>query len=502
MKICGMVFFCVLLLSISTQSILPASSPLIRDREALYSVLSQEILSLTQEDFQDWEVYYLDVTADGQEEALLFNDRGQGLLAVHIVQVKDQILQPIPGEIVFRGGYGWPIMEGLFLTIRTDEYGESSGEYLHMYRYYEGTMQSVLEPLPVNTGDVGLNFQFWQRAGEGESFMHILLHHEPDGEKALKKVHHYGYNPGEQRFERSILWQEEGLLVPPYYEAQKSYAFDLNNTGSLDTFMLKMEYGKTLRLIINQEEFPLMQTLSPSYTYPQYRLTEIEGSRRFAFVFYEGVPPHGETVHFYEYTDSQLVSMGYIHNEQYLFAQELEYLSFDHVLIDEVMYVFYLGGYCRVVDGDWEDSWWDHRAKDICPLVPGSLQEEDFASETIGSIPVRYSNHTAVIIPMYRGIHEQRLAPLTVELGCQSTEEVNFAVFGTLEQAVLLYEECNGEESVLELGTLTHTLVTIKHCTRNIRVQGQVKHWAEGDIMVDVSFADALEEEVSIPLMY
>jgi len=78
----------------------------IKNKSALHQYVKEEIVDISSERFDQWQVYYFDITSDGTEEAVLVDSYGTDWYdKVEIISKDNGQFERIPSDI-FVGKYG------------------------------------------------------------------------------------------------------------------------------------------------------------------------------------------------------------------------------------------------------------------------------------------------------------------------------------------------------------------------------------------------------------
>ncbi len=105
-----------------------------------------------------------------------------------------------------------------------------------------------------------------------------------------------------------------------------------------------------------------------------------------------------------------------------------------------------------------------------------------YTAENINGTQVNYAEYSAVIVPMYNGINNNKLTPYTTNVGANQFTDVTFAVFGSIGSLKIFHTNhgMNEEYTITRVGDIENSLVTIKTQFptdfANIIVRGFVKN--------------------------
>lgn len=435
------------------------------DMEAIYEFVQKEIVNISRDVFETWEMYYLDITDDGVDELVLVSPYGQHFHPyMEVIRVVDKRFQRIPSEIRLLKHGNIPEMRDGFLVVTST--GSGTGLYfsdMDLY-LYDGAqiLPSLLSVTLYRTDPLG------EVTGELEGpltdFTHTLMNIDP-----LRRIpvisrgeYHYRFDEDSNSFSVEQLSEAEDIPMYPFErpEINLTYEYDLDGSGMWDIF--RLETHDEVRFVINDEVFSLPEIVSRSLN-PYYELTRIEYTDRYAFVLYVSSPSlEAFETYFYEYTESHGLSlMGMVYSDESLYDLPILTLYDNRAVINYFVYPFFQGTH--------EDPW--HVDSDIqwmventCANIAGQYNLQGFTNEDWYQDFVAYDEYVGVLIPQYDGVNKDLLTKQRFVLGTESHESVSFAIFGTMHDIeVFVYDIRDPEtpQSHKMLGTLEDSVVTV-----------------------------------------
>ncbi len=239
------------------------------DRDALYEFVKQEIVNITKEHFNTWEVYYFDITENGMEEAILVHPYGVDWYdKVEIITFADGKYQRISSDIN-SGKYGTSIdFRDGFLVVET-EFG-GSGEhftYMDLFKYDSPRMINVLSDITISHS-VAFPTADFEATGKIEGrltdFTYTLTKYDNRTNKeTIEDKTRYVYNASNRGFDikpMEIPASSQNQVSTPQpsqnqgstgqtsqpaagqllemYEFGKTYKYDLRGNGTLESFSI------------------------------------------------------------------------------------------------------------------------------------------------------------------------------------------------------------------------------------------------------------------------
>lgn len=126
----------------------------IKNSDELYNFVAGEIIDITRENFDDWEIYYFDITEDGSDEAILVSTYGADWYEkMEIVSVDNGKFERIPSNI-YLGKYNTTAeFKDGFLTVITKNGGTGEQFETMDFFVYNGTeVVNVLSGLLIHHG--------------------------------------------------------------------------------------------------------------------------------------------------------------------------------------------------------------------------------------------------------------------------------------------------------------------------------------------------------------
>ena len=441
----------------------------LKDMDDLYGFVQQEIIDIPREVFDTWEVFYLDVTSDGVDEAVLVSPYGQHWHPhMEIIRVDGRKFQRIVSEIPLGKNGSSPEIKDNFLTVTSTTSGTGLLDtYLDIY-IYDGT--KVLPSLLTLTlfRQEAARYHVEEVTGELNGpltdFTHTLMNIDPLSSTPVivKGAYHYSFDPGTLSYamEQLAVANQPPTAVFDQARINQTYQRDLDGNGIPDIFRLEAE--EEPGFVINGEVYHLPELLGSSI-HPYYELTRIEHGDSYAFVLYLSSPLlETSEMYFYEYKkDGGLSLMGKIYSEESLYDLPILSLYNDRAAINYMVYPFFDGVHRQPWHVNSDVQW---MAENTCVNIDGRFNLQGFTMETVGENTIVYDNYVGVIIPMYTGVNKDLLTEQKFVLGTDRGQSLSFAIFGTMhETEVFYYETFNPEVTPVtkKLGTLENSLVTL-----------------------------------------
>ena len=418
----------------------PDAVPIIdlTDKKVLYAYVNSNIIDLTQEDFDTWEIYYSDITGEGTNEAVLVSTYGANWHnKVEILSVDSGEIKAIPCNInAGKNGTKVDYTDG-FLVVTASSSG--TGEFftiMELYIYAGSQMVNVLNEIYLEHQVASQDVDFFEtgsiEGGLKDFEFTITKEDRLTGETSVIKKSQYSYDP------ETMMFEEKSLLADSDNIAQSSdkndYSFQVKD-GSL-----YIVYGDT------------------SETY-------IEGGRIYDIVK-DNITMQEELYVLSAYQEGNLL---------YFTVKAPDYS------VGKVLY------YCDLNTGFifWVGT--DTNANE----EGEGVRLTQFSDETLRSENVQYSDYAAVIVPMYplAGLNYNLLTVMPF-VDIPDGYDLNFAIFGTLEGVNIKRYDNDEIGYQWDIGDLTNTILSIHSGLQSDRsyykITGVV-HVGEG-LYEDVSF--------------
>lgn len=242
------------------------------------------------------------------------------------------------------------------------------------------------------------------------------------------------------------------------YEVNKEYKYDIDGDGGVDTFKIESDGINYINLVVNSwgyENKLSLEGLSPELVFHKYKLTRIADYNRYAFTIYVASPPNDQDIYFYEFIKrSELMEIGRIVNENV--AVNGDFFDYD----------FHALTYNSVALGQSSLQFSDYREE----VRAGEEEQENqklsgFRNETINGTAINYSDYRLVVVPMYDGLNTLLWVNQDIGSVTQGPQgmEVNFAIFGQLNDIKITYYQGMGAEGqTINVGSLHDAHVGVR----------------------------------------
>lgn len=414
----------------------------------LYTFVNENIQTVTQAQFETWEITYLDITGDGTEEAVLvssYDKAWTGML--EIVSNDSGVLQRVLSDVPLGAdGTAVDLQNGILAVTVSD--GGTGLQYTDMglYVYTGEEVVNALGGLTMSYVMQSDDIAYENSAfidGDYTDFIYTLIRYD-DVEKrqTVEKKSRYVYNAVSHNFDEQPL---EAVITPPQNPADFTYEIRDGDLAvkydGMENSIVLIKAGFTYDLLMEDKQEPVLiqKTLSVLSAYSSDRVLNFNAKA--------------------EITGSQLVC--------YIDMRTLE--------------IHWL----KTISLDRQDE----------PAV----RLIDMLDESIRGEQIQYSNNSLVIVPYYPadGMNEASLNAVVVEDDTQGPT-VSFAVFGTLENVTITrYDSSRTDVGEWTFSAFENTRVDILSSLASqdafYGITGQI--YVGKGLYVDISFAmDAIRE--------
>ena len=207
----------------------------IKERDALCTFVNDEIVSLTRDDFNTWEINYFDITGDGTDEAIIINTfRETSYENMEIISGDTGEFKRIPSDIPLGKYHTTADYKDDFLAVEISTGG--TGEhitYLFLYQYSGTEMIEVLDRLIIAHTASSENADYEETGlmdGALTDFNYRLTKYDnmTNLETVVEEAQ-YTYIPDKMAFEVELLSYQSELLDNIYGD----YGLDSDMTYSL-----------------------------------------------------------------------------------------------------------------------------------------------------------------------------------------------------------------------------------------------------------------------------
>ncbi|SET40245.1 hypothetical protein SAMN05660297_02283 [Natronincola peptidivorans] len=295
-----------------------AENNALRDRDALYKFVKQEIINITEEIFDTWEIYYFDITEDGMEEAVLVHPYGVDWYdKVEIISWADGKYRRISSDI-YSGKYGTSIdfKDGfLVVEVTTGGTGEQMTS-MDLFKYDSPRMIHVLSDITISHSVAFPNADFESTGkinGGLTNFTYTLTTYDNRTNKETIEIkQEYVYNTNNRSFDiKTIEAQKssqnqastsensqpsEGKPLEKY-EFNKTYKYDFRENGSPETFSVVLNREKDeIYLLVEGFRYDLGGTDGQLVNSDYYKITKHLDEGYAVFAVSQVHPPHGDKI--------------------------------------------------------------------------------------------------------------------------------------------------------------------------------------------------------------
>jgi hypothetical protein len=379
------------------------------DKNVLYHYVKSELADITQEDFETWEIFYFDITGDGNDEAVLVSTYGANWHEkIEILSADDGKAEPIPCDI-YAGKNGTVVdfIDG-FMTVVAASGG--TGEYFQVLELsaYDGSkMVPVLGGLTVEHQVAAQDTDYTESGdieGDLTDFTYTLTKTDNiAGKTTVVEKTQYTYDADHMVFDKKTLQTEPSETAPSAGAGE--FSFKVTN-GSL-----VVTYGNETRTYI---EGGVVYDIVKEGATGQEKLYVLNAYREDDLLYFTVKAPDysvGEVLYYFDMTT------GIIH---------------------------------------WVGS------------ETGGAEEGEgvrltgFTDETIRDMSIYYGDYSAVIIPFYpaSGYNYGNL-DLMPFIDNPDGYGLDVAIFGTLESVNITRYDDGVAGSYWDLGDLTNTILSI-----------------------------------------
>lgn len=450
-----------------------------KDMDALYEFVKRDIKDLSREDFNLWEVNYMDITGDGNDEAVLAGVYGvEWPQKMQIISGDTGEYKRIPSDIPLYKYENKPeLRDGFFVvTGRTGGTGTES-TYMDFYIYNGSEIINVLTNLEVYYRVAGKDIDmevYGEIDGKLTDFIFTVTEHD----NLTKKETIYGkkryiYNADTKSFDvKPVEGQgsdgnQEPTGQPGENDISEGYTYMVEGGD------LKLTYsntGNTVTLIKANESYDYKMVEGDNVSKDNTKFLKVSSANKSKgdgirlYFTIEGEPGWYPVTY-----NMDLNTMEIYRISEGDFVKEIKWDKYTTLVV--------LGA---AWEGKTQYSVYDitgNRAELFCEL--GEKLDNDiiaqinralgaklyqFGNETVNGVQVNYSDCYAVIIPMYSGANLSGLESDSKVIGSPISSyqpmELNFAIFGELKDVVVTYFEGMGSEGKpAKLGTFRDTNV-------------------------------------------
>lgn len=387
-----------------------------KDMDAFYEFFKQDINDLSRENFDMWEVNYLDITGDGSKEAIFAGVHGvEWPQKMQIISGDTGEYKKIPSDIPLAKYKNLPTLQDGFFAVDTETGG--TGEhfnYLDLYIYNGSEIVKVLEGLLMNhTVSFPGQTEFEENAeieGKLTDFIYTLTKQDNITEKiSVEMEKKYIYDANAMSFVEELITEKASVEEEANSE---EFSYNVSN-GSLqiaygDDTVTVIEANRIYDYIKDdfngQEEFYVLRT------------TKVDGSKLY---FTVKAPDYsvGEVSYYIDVNTKKIY---------------------------------------------WIESLPDTENNESDEIGEG-VRLSGFTNETIRDTQIDYGTYSAVIIPFYPsdGMNHGSLVQVPF-LDDPEGRVLDFAVMGKLEDLKITFIENMESEGIeSELGELENAVLNI-----------------------------------------
>jgi len=184
-----------------------ASNIDMKDMDAIYEFVKKDIVDISRENFNTWEVSYFDITGNGTDEAVLVSRYGVDWYEkMEIISGDSGQYKRIPSDIPLAKNGDVPVFDEGFLTVLSATSGSGMlMSYMHFYVYNGSEMVKVLDELLVEQRIAFPDADFEEKAeieGSMKDFTYTVTKHDyKTGKETIEAKEQYTYNPNTMSFD-------------------------------------------------------------------------------------------------------------------------------------------------------------------------------------------------------------------------------------------------------------------------------------------------------------
>lgn len=483
----------------------------IKNKNALYQYVKKEIVDISSERFDEWNVFYFDITGNGTDEAVLVDSYGADWYdKLEIISKDNGQFESIPSEIYLGKHSNTPeFKEGfLALTSGTGGTGEQFEE-LSLYVYDGSQMVEVLDRLLLHHVVEFPNAQFEEIGkidGKLTDFTYTVTKYDKKTDKTTTETkEQYSYNQNSKKFDIKPLETQTASanqstssqpaqgsntsnntntsnnintgstaakpVLLSSYDVNKEYRYDLDNDGNVDTFTVVNDLY-WLKVVLNgyehtslydpeKTEYELFSiVINKELVFNKYKLVKCSEDNQYHIAMFVADPPNNNEVYFFKVDSDRITKIGVANGTADLFNADIQSLSHTQAVIGGKTYRF---------SGSTSTNT-NTNANPNTDTNTSNTSEDGFINETYNGTYIDYSQSRVVILPGdYNGPNKSKLTSKTYKYENANTEET-FHIIGEVQNVTVKFASgdysSGGTSSTTKgsnLGTFNNTRLTVKY---------------------------------------
>jgi len=512
----------------------------IKNKSALHQYVKEEIVDISSERFDQWQVYYFDITSDGTEEAVLVDSYGTDWYdKVEIISKDNGEFERIPSEIYLGKHSNTPeLMDGfLALTSGTGGTGEQFEE-LSLYAYDGSKMVEVLDRLLLHHVVEFPNAQFEEIGkidGKLTDFTYTVTKYDKKTDKTTTETkEQYTYNPNNMKFDIKTLGTQtasanQGASSQPAqgsntsntsntsnntntgstaakpvllssYEFNKEYRYDLDSDGIVDTFTLINDLY-WLKVVLNGYDHPSLYdpekteyelfsiVINKELVFNKYKLVKCSEDNQYHIAMFVADPPNNDEVYFFKVDSDRITKIGVANDTADLFNADIQNLSHTQAVIGGKTYSF--SGNTSTNTSTNTNPNTGNNTNPNTDTNTSNTSEDGFVNETYNGTYIDYSQSRVVILPGdYNGPNKSKLTSKTYKYENANTEET-FHIIGEVQNVTVKFaigDYRSGGQSAptskgSNLGTFNNARLTVKYDSSSPVIESFRGIIFEGDVV-------------------